>query len=139
MTTGLLLRRAHGTSSCTLSNRPSRTRKGEARFGASRARRSADGADLSPDPDPRGPTTMGASDRSLPATPRVDPLVADALSALGTPERPNYAVGGLLAAMVKFAAAGHSIDMIVGNHDIELLEAPVVDELCRTVTTKWLM
>ena len=38
-TTGLLLRRAHGTSSCTLSNRPSRTRKGEARFGASRARR----------------------------------------------------------------------------------------------------
>jgi hypothetical protein len=37
----------------------------------------------------------------------------------------------LLAAMVKFAAAGHSIDIIAGNHDIELLEAPVVDELER--------
>jgi UDP-2,3-diacylglucosamine pyrophosphatase LpxH len=37
----------------------------------------------------------------------------------------------LLAAMVRFAAAGHYIDMIVGNHDIELLEAPVVDELER--------
>jgi UDP-2,3-diacylglucosamine pyrophosphatase LpxH len=37
----------------------------------------------------------------------------------------------LLAAMVKFTAAGHSIDIIVGNHDIELLEAPVVDELER--------
>lgn len=37
----------------------------------------------------------------------------------------------LLAAMVRFVAAGHSIDIIVGNHDIELLEAPVVAELER--------
>ncbi len=46
---------------------------------------------------------MGASDLSLPTTPRVDPLVADALSTLGTPERPNYAVGVLLDADDFFA------------------------------------
>jgi UDP-2,3-diacylglucosamine pyrophosphatase LpxH len=37
----------------------------------------------------------------------------------------------LLAEMARFAAAGHTIDIIVGNHDIELLEQDVVDELFR--------
>jgi UDP-2,3-diacylglucosamine pyrophosphatase LpxH len=37
----------------------------------------------------------------------------------------------LLADMVKFAAAGHRIDIIVGNHDIELLAPEVVAELDR--------
>ena len=35
----------------------------------------------------------------------------------------------LLAEMVRFAATGHSIDIIVGNHDLELLDADVVAEL----------
>jgi UDP-2,3-diacylglucosamine pyrophosphatase LpxH len=35
----------------------------------------------------------------------------------------------LLGEMVRFAAAGHFIDIIVGNHDLELLEADVVAEL----------
>jgi UDP-2,3-diacylglucosamine pyrophosphatase LpxH len=37
----------------------------------------------------------------------------------------------LLAEMARFAAAGHSIDIIVGNHDLELLEQDVADELMR--------
>jgi UDP-2,3-diacylglucosamine pyrophosphatase LpxH len=37
----------------------------------------------------------------------------------------------LLENLGKFAAAGHQIDIIVGNHDVELLEAPVEDELRR--------
>src|SRR5262245_4801099 len=39
--------------------------------------------------------------------------------------------GELLRDLVAFAAAGHTIDIIVGNHDIELLEADVVAELER--------
>ena len=35
----------------------------------------------------------------------------------------------LLADMAKFAAAGHPIDIIVGNHDVELLAPEVVAEL----------
>jgi UDP-2,3-diacylglucosamine pyrophosphatase LpxH len=35
----------------------------------------------------------------------------------------------LLAEMAHFAAAGHYLDIIVGNHDLELLEPTVVDEL----------
>jgi UDP-2,3-diacylglucosamine pyrophosphatase LpxH len=37
----------------------------------------------------------------------------------------------LLGEMIRFAAAGHSIDIVVGNHDIELLESDVVAELER--------
>ncbi len=37
----------------------------------------------------------------------------------------------LLGEMVRFAAAGHFVDIIVGNHDLELLEASVVAELMR--------
>ena len=37
----------------------------------------------------------------------------------------------LLADMARFAAAGHYIDIIVGNHDLELLEQDVIDELLR--------
>ena len=37
----------------------------------------------------------------------------------------------LLADLVSFATAGHEIDIIVGNHDIELLEPEVVAELHR--------
>ncbi|HEX5063677.1 MAG TPA: hypothetical protein VFV99_30070 [Kofleriaceae bacterium] len=37
----------------------------------------------------------------------------------------------LLADMARFAAAGHFIDIIVGNHDLELLEPEVVAELMR--------
>lgn len=37
----------------------------------------------------------------------------------------------LLADMGRFAAAGHTIDIIVGNHDLELLEPDVVAELDR--------
>ncbi len=37
--------------------------------------------------------------------------------------------GPLLAAMVRFAQAGHCIDVIAGNHDLELLEPEVVAEL----------
>jgi UDP-2,3-diacylglucosamine pyrophosphatase LpxH len=37
----------------------------------------------------------------------------------------------LLAEMARFAAAGHYLDIIVGNHDLELLEADVVAELMR--------
>ncbi|MEO6773626.1 MAG: hypothetical protein ABI467_11500 [Kofleriaceae bacterium] len=32
----------------------------------------------------------------------------------------------LLEALVKFAAAGHEIDVVIGNHDVELLEPDVV-------------
>ncbi|HEY5920149.1 MAG TPA: hypothetical protein VIV11_00705 [Kofleriaceae bacterium] len=35
----------------------------------------------------------------------------------------------LLADMARFAAAGHYIDIIVGNHDLELLDPAVADEL----------
>src|SRR5262245_27350380 len=37
----------------------------------------------------------------------------------------------LLAEMTRFVAAGHRIDIIVGNHDLELLEPDVVGELTR--------
>ena len=37
----------------------------------------------------------------------------------------------LLADLVRFAAAGHTIDVIVGNHDVELLEPDVIAELER--------
>lgn len=37
----------------------------------------------------------------------------------------------LLADMVKFAAVGHTIDIVVGNHDVELLAPEVVAELER--------
>ncbi|HUJ57288.1 MAG TPA: hypothetical protein VLX92_02300 [Kofleriaceae bacterium] len=37
----------------------------------------------------------------------------------------------LLEDMVRFAAAGHSIDIVVGNHDVELLAPEVVAELDR--------
>ncbi len=37
----------------------------------------------------------------------------------------------LLVSLVKFAAAGHEVDIIVGNHDVELLEPEVVSELQR--------
>jgi UDP-2,3-diacylglucosamine pyrophosphatase LpxH len=37
----------------------------------------------------------------------------------------------LLGEIVRFAAAGHSLDIIVGNHDIELLLPEVVAELMR--------
>jgi UDP-2,3-diacylglucosamine pyrophosphatase LpxH len=37
----------------------------------------------------------------------------------------------LLADMVKFAVAGHTIDIVVGNHDVELLAPEVVAELER--------
>ena len=42
--------------------------------------------------------------------------------------------GPLLADMVKFAAAGHRIDIVVGNHDVELLSAAVAAELVRHLT-----
>jgi UDP-2,3-diacylglucosamine pyrophosphatase LpxH len=37
----------------------------------------------------------------------------------------------LLADLAKFAAAGHHVDIIVGNHDVELLAPEVADELHR--------
>lgn len=37
----------------------------------------------------------------------------------------------LLAEMVRFAAAGHRIDIVVGNHDVELLAPEVAAELMR--------
>jgi UDP-2,3-diacylglucosamine pyrophosphatase LpxH len=37
----------------------------------------------------------------------------------------------LLTELGRFAAAGHSIDIIVGNHDVELLASEVVGELMR--------
>ena len=37
----------------------------------------------------------------------------------------------LLTSLAHFAASGHTIDIIVGNHDLELLEQDVVDELLR--------
>jgi UDP-2,3-diacylglucosamine pyrophosphatase LpxH len=37
----------------------------------------------------------------------------------------------LLAELGRFAAAGHSVDIIVGNHDVELLASDVVAELMR--------
>ena len=37
----------------------------------------------------------------------------------------------LLAELVQFAAAGHRIDIVVGNHDVELLEPEVIAELGR--------
>ncbi len=39
----------------------------------------------------------------------------------------------LLADLAKFAAAGHTIEIIVGNHDIELLASEVVDELLANI------
>lgn len=40
---------------------------------------------------------------------------------------------GLMADMVRFAAAGHTIDIIVGNHDVELLKPEVCAELDRQI------
>lgn len=37
----------------------------------------------------------------------------------------------VLTAMVRFAAAGHEIDLVVGNHDLELLEEATAAELFR--------
>src|SRR5215813_12087717 len=37
----------------------------------------------------------------------------------------------LLAELARFAAAGHTVEIIVGNHDVELLAPAVVDELMR--------
>lgn len=37
----------------------------------------------------------------------------------------------LLAALGRFAAAGHTVDIVVGNHDVELLVPEVADELMR--------
>jgi UDP-2,3-diacylglucosamine pyrophosphatase LpxH len=37
----------------------------------------------------------------------------------------------LLVELARFAAMGHSVDIVVGNHDIELLVPDVVDELMR--------
>lgn len=37
----------------------------------------------------------------------------------------------LLADLVRFVAAGHQIDIVVGNHDVELLAPAVADELRR--------
>ncbi len=39
--------------------------------------------------------------------------------------------GPLLAEMARFVAAGHSIDIVVGNHDVELLAPEVAAELVR--------
>ena len=39
----------------------------------------------------------------------------------------------LLAELARFAAMGHSVDIVVGNHDIELLVPEVVDELMRNL------
>lgn len=44
----------------------------------------------------------------------------------------------LLAEMVRFVAAGHRIDIIVGNHDLELLEPDVVAELVRQLQQVYL-
>src|ERR1043166_8358372 len=41
--------------------------------------------------------------------------------------------GPLLGELGRFAAAGHSIEIVVGNHDVELLAADVVDELMRQI------
>jgi UDP-2,3-diacylglucosamine pyrophosphatase LpxH len=40
----------------------------------------------------------------------------------------------LLGELGRFAAAGHTVEIIVGNHDVELLAAEVVDELMRQLT-----
>jgi UDP-2,3-diacylglucosamine pyrophosphatase LpxH len=40
----------------------------------------------------------------------------------------------LLAELGRFAAAGHTVDILVGNHDVELLASEVVDELMRQLT-----
>lgn len=37
----------------------------------------------------------------------------------------------MLAALARFASAGHSVDIVVGNHDVELLAPEVVAELMR--------
>jgi UDP-2,3-diacylglucosamine pyrophosphatase LpxH len=37
----------------------------------------------------------------------------------------------LLGELGRFAAAGHTVEILVGNHDVELLAAEVVDELMR--------
>jgi UDP-2,3-diacylglucosamine pyrophosphatase LpxH len=39
----------------------------------------------------------------------------------------------LLAELGRFAAAGHSVEILVGNHDVELLSAAVVEELMRAI------
>ncbi|HEX3764689.1 MAG TPA: hypothetical protein VHW23_38605 [Kofleriaceae bacterium] len=41
----------------------------------------------------------------------------------------------LLTELGRFAAAGHRIDIVVGNHDVELLAADVVGELMRQLAT----
>lgn len=41
----------------------------------------------------------------------------------------------LLTDLGRFAAAGHSVDIIVGNHDVELLAPDVVGELRRQLTS----
>jgi UDP-2,3-diacylglucosamine pyrophosphatase LpxH len=43
--------------------------------------------------------------------------------------------GPMLADLARFAAAGHSVDIIAGNHDVELLVPDVADELRRQIAS----
>lgn len=74
----------------------------------------------------------------IPPTPERPPKTADerrfglGRGARGGPERMRRiceAHRPLLAALGRFAAAGHSVEIIVGNHDVELLVPEVVAEL----------
>lgn len=70
--------------------------------------------------------------RELPARDRDERWAGRTRSAAAGPARMreiSAAHPAVLAAMVRFAAAGNEIDLIVGNHDLELLEDATAAEL----------
>ena len=71
---------------------------------------------------PEHPRSAGAHRRRAPLRPRPQQR-ARACSACAASARTSAT---LLADMARFAAAGHTIDIIVGNHDVELLAPEVV-------------
>ncbi|MEZ4359785.1 MAG: hypothetical protein R3B48_06360 [Kofleriaceae bacterium] len=73
-----------------------------------------------------------AAHRELPARSRDERLAGRTRSAAAGPARMREIAAAhqaVLAAMVRFAAAGNEIDILVGNHDVELLEPTTVAEL----------
>lgn len=69
------------------------------------------------------PSRAGGADQRRYGPKRSVALGAARMAQIGAAHQP------VLAAMMRFAAAGHEIDVLVGNHDIELLEEATVAEL----------
>jgi UDP-2,3-diacylglucosamine pyrophosphatase LpxH len=80
--------------------------------------------------------TLAAS-RELPARNGDERRAGRSRSTASGPQRMREIAAAhpeVLISMMRFAAAGNDIDVLVGNHDLELLEAATQDELRRQLT-----